>query len=281
MNWGENNRVDHFAVCHSAGCYTHANPVNPVIVSSTSYVYDQHGRQIETIDALNQSTHTVYDLRGNVIRQYGTTYPVWYEYDADGRKVAMATTRDTALDPATVDSLDHPSLDVTRWNYDPATGLLVQKRYGGGRGLGLVACEGCATAILNMAAFHWRRRARRARPTLRTHDLRGFSGAISGRAVSWVPGHIANCWGLGCSQPQLLTTLVASRSWQDEDTATAARSSFGRCVTESLVSSSAAPWTNAEIRDAGWRAREDHVMGCFLRPSPSIPLPPSSRAQVD
>ena len=31
-------------------------------------------------------------------------------------------------------------------------------------------------AILNMAAFHWRRRARRARPTLRTHDLRGFSG---------------------------------------------------------------------------------------------------------
>ena len=136
-------------------------------------------------------------------------------------------------------------------------------------------------AILNMAAFHWRRRARRARPTLRTHDLRGFSGAISGRAVSWVPGHIANCWGLGCSQPQLLTTLVASRSWQDEDTATAARSSFGRCVTESLVSSSAAPWTNAEIRDAGWRAREDHVMGCFLRPSPSIPLPPSSRAQVD
>ena len=100
MNWGENNRVDHFAVCHSAGCYTHANPVNPVIVSSTSYVYDQHGRQIETIDALNQSTHTVYDLRGNVIRQYGTTYPVWYEYDADGRKVAMATSEIAGLGAA-------------------------------------------------------------------------------------------------------------------------------------------------------------------------------------
>ena len=193
MNWGENNRVDHFAVCHPAGCCTHANPVNPVIVSSTSYVYDQYGRQIETIDALNQSTYTVYDLRGNVVRQYGATYPVWYEYDAEGRMTAMATTRDTTLDPATVDSLDHPSLDVTRWNYDPATGLLVQKRYGGGRGLGLVACEGGATAILNMAAFHWRRRARRARPTLRTHDLRGFSGAISERAVSLVPGQIENC----------------------------------------------------------------------------------------
>ena len=134
MNWGENNRVDHFAVCHPAGCCTHANPVNPVIVSSTSYVYDQYGRQIETIDALNQSTHTVYDLRGSVVKQYGATYPVWYEYDTEGRMVAMATTRDTTLDPATVDSFDHPSLDVTRWVYDPATGLLVQKLYDDGKG---------------------------------------------------------------------------------------------------------------------------------------------------
>ena len=83
---------------------------------------------------MNQSTHTVYDLRGNVIRQYGTIYPVWYEYDAEGRMVAMATTRDTSLDPAMVDSLDHPSLDVTRWSYDPATGLLVQKLYDDGKG---------------------------------------------------------------------------------------------------------------------------------------------------
>ena len=100
----------------------------------TSYVYDQFGRQIETIDALNQSTHTVYDLRGNVIRQYGATYPVWYGYDVEGRMVAMATTRDTTLDPATVDSLDNSSLDVTRWVYDPATGLLTQKLYDDGKG---------------------------------------------------------------------------------------------------------------------------------------------------
>ena len=46
----------------------------------------------------------------------------------------MATTRDTTLEPATVDSLDNPSLDVTRWNYDPATGLLVQKLYEDGKG---------------------------------------------------------------------------------------------------------------------------------------------------
>ena len=45
----------------------------------------------------------------------------------------MATTRDTALDPVTVDSLDHSSLDVTRWNYDPATGLLTQKLYDDGK----------------------------------------------------------------------------------------------------------------------------------------------------
>ena len=54
----------------------------------TSYVYDEYGHQIEVIDALNQSTYTAYDLRGNVIRQYGATYPVWYEYDAEGRAAA-------------------------------------------------------------------------------------------------------------------------------------------------------------------------------------------------
>ena len=100
----------------------------------TTYVYDQYGRQVEVIDALNQSTFSVYDLRGNVVRQYGATYPVWYEYDVHGRMTAMATTRDTTLDPATVDSLDNPSLDVTRWVYDPATGLLVQKLYDDGKG---------------------------------------------------------------------------------------------------------------------------------------------------
>lgn len=111
-----------------------SNPVNPVILSSTSYVYDEYGRQVETIDALGQSTYTVYDLRGKVVKQYGATYPVWYEYDTEGRMIAMATTRDTTLDPATVDALDHPSLDKTQWNYDPATGLLVQKLYEDGKG---------------------------------------------------------------------------------------------------------------------------------------------------
>ena len=46
----------------------------------------------------------------------------------------MATTRDTTLAPATVDSLENPSLDVTRWNYDPASGLLTQKLYDDGKG---------------------------------------------------------------------------------------------------------------------------------------------------
>ena len=108
--------------------------VEDAATNRTTYVYDAFGRQIAIADTLNQSTYTVYDLRGNVVRQYGATYPVWYEYDTEGRMVAMATTRDTTLDPATVDSLDHPSLDVTRWNYDPATGLLTQKLYDDGKG---------------------------------------------------------------------------------------------------------------------------------------------------
>ena len=108
--------------------------VEDAATNRTTYVYDQYGRRVETIDAMNQSTHTVYDLRGNVVKQYGATYPVWYEYDVHGRMIKIATTRNTTLDPATVDSLEDPSLDVTQWNYDPATGLLVQKLYDDGKG---------------------------------------------------------------------------------------------------------------------------------------------------
>lgn len=99
-----------------------------------TYVYDKFGRLIKHIDPLNHIVDVKYDVRGNIIGLHGATYSVWYEYDIEGRMTAMATTRDVSLDPATVNSLDHPSLDVTRWIYDEATGLLVQKRYADGKG---------------------------------------------------------------------------------------------------------------------------------------------------
>ena len=99
-----------------------------------SYLYDSFGRKVRTTDALGSSIFTEYDLRGNIVKQYGATCPVWYSYDAEGRMTAVATTRDTTLDPVIVDSLDNPSLDITQWIYDEATGLLTQKLNADGKG---------------------------------------------------------------------------------------------------------------------------------------------------
>ena len=100
----------------------------------TSFIYDKFGRMLESIDTLGNSTHTAYDQRGNVIKQWGATYPVWNEYDDEGRMIAMTTTRDDSIDHATISDLNHPSLDKTQWVYDPATGLLTQKLYADGKG---------------------------------------------------------------------------------------------------------------------------------------------------
>ena len=102
----------------------------------TCYAYDTLGRQTAVTDALSNIVHTAYDSLGNVVAQWGAAYPVAYAYDTAGRKVAMATTRDAALDfSALADSsllTPDPSLDVTRWLYDATTGLLTNKVYADG-----------------------------------------------------------------------------------------------------------------------------------------------------
>ncbi|MDD2460148.1 MAG: RHS repeat-associated core domain-containing protein [Kiritimatiellia bacterium] len=104
----------------------------------TTYGYDFLGRRTSVTDALSNTTHTAYNAEGRVITTWGATYPVVYAYDAQGRMTAMATTRDGALDFSTVtnSSLLNPnsSLDVTRWLYDEATGLLTNKLYADGLG---------------------------------------------------------------------------------------------------------------------------------------------------
>jgi RHS repeat-associated protein len=85
----------------------------------TTYGYDATtGRRISVTDALANIVHTAYDVQGRVTNTWGATYPVAYEYDAYGRMSAMKTWRDTNGAP-----------DVTRWNYDEATGLLTNKVY--------------------------------------------------------------------------------------------------------------------------------------------------------
>ncbi len=104
----------------------------------TAYGYDAQGRRTLVTDALTNATHTAYDPLGRVTAVWGAAYPAAYAYDTAGRKTAMATTRDASFDFSTVanSSLLTPnsSLDVTRWNFDHATGLLTNKVYADGTG---------------------------------------------------------------------------------------------------------------------------------------------------
>ena len=102
------------------------------------FVYDAAGRTIETIDVLGHSVHKAFDPAGRTVAGWGATYPVVYAYDSYGRTIALATTRDTnfVLSAEAVPDLSNPpdALDVTRWDYDEATGLLLDKRYADGKG---------------------------------------------------------------------------------------------------------------------------------------------------
>jgi RHS repeat-associated protein len=104
----------------------------------TMYAYDFLGRRISVTDPLANATHTAYDAYGRVLATWGATYPAAYEYDASGRMIAMATTRDPGFDFSTVTNsslfLPNSSVDVTRWLYDGATGLLTNKVFADGLG---------------------------------------------------------------------------------------------------------------------------------------------------
>ena len=114
--------------------------------NATAFAYDAAGRQSAVTNALGQVTQTAYDAEGRVLATWGATYPVAYEYDHHGRMTAMATTRDPAhesldlwtLVPAgqTLSDLGPltSDLDVTKWQYDLATGLVTNKVYADGKG---------------------------------------------------------------------------------------------------------------------------------------------------
>ena len=89
----------------------------------TTYAYDVMGRVAAVTNALGEVTEYAYDGRGNRIRERGATYPVDYEYDCYGNKIAMTTYRD---------SLENG--DTTRWLYDEPSGLVTSKVYADGQG---------------------------------------------------------------------------------------------------------------------------------------------------
>jgi RHS repeat-associated protein len=116
------------------------------LTAVTATGYDSQGRAVSQTDVLGNAVSTAYDRAGNVTAQWGATYPVAYAYDTRGRRIAMATTRDDTFDFASVtnSSILNPnsSLDVTRWCYDAATGLLTNKVYADGARVRYTYTEG-------------------------------------------------------------------------------------------------------------------------------------------
>ena len=92
--------------------------------NTTTYGYDALGRRVSETDPNGLATTTAYDAEGRVVSRRGATYPVDYEYDGFGDRVAMATYRDAALTQG----------DVTLWLRDEATGLVTNKVYADGAG---------------------------------------------------------------------------------------------------------------------------------------------------
>ena len=71
-----------------------------------------------------------YDFRGRLVRRYGTAVqPMKWEYDEQDHIVALHTYR---FSGKILDTVPSSGSDVTRWHYDPATGVLLEKVYADG-----------------------------------------------------------------------------------------------------------------------------------------------------
>lgn len=91
---------------------------------------------VETFDAqqaLISTVNTTYHPHGQPAANWGTnTNPTFRLYDIEGRLVELRTYRSDDLTLAPTAST--PGYDATTWAYEPATGLLLSKRYADGKG---------------------------------------------------------------------------------------------------------------------------------------------------
>ena len=101
--------------------------------ATSQFIYDNLGRVITTIDALGNQTHTAYDALDRIVAVWGATYTKINAYDIYGRQVALATTRDNSfsLSRNAIPDITQAvaGLDITRWTFDEATGVVLKKIY--------------------------------------------------------------------------------------------------------------------------------------------------------
>ena len=96
--------------------------------------YDKLGRIDWTRNADSKSVRTAYNVRGQVVHQWGdATYPIEYGYnEVFGEKISLGTFRSApAGDAETWPAVG--AADLTHWEYDVATGLPWKKRDAAGR----------------------------------------------------------------------------------------------------------------------------------------------------
>ena len=115
-------------------------------LNKTWYAYDQLGRRVGTTNALDEVSHSFFDNVGLIRATWGTSYPVAYQYDTSGRKIAMATTTNNIYRTSNLltqlgsgenlndSDLDVEELAITKWMYNETTGLLTNKVYADGNG---------------------------------------------------------------------------------------------------------------------------------------------------
>ncbi|MBO7298366.1 MAG: RHS repeat protein, partial [Kiritimatiellae bacterium] len=101
--------------------------------ATSQFIYDNVGRVITTIDALENQTHIAYDALDRIVAVWGATYTKINAYDIYGRQVALATTRDNSfsLSRNAIPDITQAvaGLDITRWTFDEATGVVLKKIY--------------------------------------------------------------------------------------------------------------------------------------------------------
>ena len=112
---------------------------------SESYAYDQRGNRVMAVNANGDEFLSAYDAHGNLVSEDGATYPVRYAYDSQDRRIAMWTNR------------SGDDWDETRWTYDPATGLLTQKRRADGTTVGYAYTPDGLLETTSCSNGHWTR----------------------------------------------------------------------------------------------------------------------------
>ena len=86
----------------------------------TTYCYDVWGNKVSASNSVGNVECAKYDPFGHILEISGSVTPAQFEYDSQGRLVAMRTTRDGL------------AWDETRWIYDAKTGKCLSKVFADG-----------------------------------------------------------------------------------------------------------------------------------------------------